>query len=598
MSLRTFPPEMSSTSGLDEKTPLIRSISTSNDALNRRSSSYSQHLTAPRQQPSQIPTQNSFLPLVCVLLTVVLERIAYYGILANLLLFLISETKFNQSVSVVIVFCFTGLALFMSTVGGIVGDSYSGRYNAVWGSLLVYIVGIGMIFYSAFISERYANGHLKTYYPLLALFSLLIISIGEGAYKANVTAFGGDQLRGQDEQRYRRFFNWYYWSINVGSFVGFSAIAYVEQVESFTTGFAILFGSIVLASVIFSICKSRYISHPPTGHILKKIYSIIKEAKQKKREEEDSTSDASTQYYPGLQEYMPIKSWLDRAMMKYGGSYLDTDVEEVKTIGKIVVIFAILIPYWAIFFQMNSTFLLQGLHMRISIYNDTDDPAKDLGVVPPALLSLVDVVFVLILIPVMDKWIYPWLDRKGWSPSVFARISIGFLFAVASMLVAGGVEIARKADTDNCVNQTVGHLNYTACMYIYYQIPQYGLIGISEVFASVGALEFAYKEAPKTMQSLVMGLFFFTQSAGSLLGGGLYMLCTLGKHPWIPSLDDLFIEPKLGAYLNYYFFLLAGLQFITLVIFLAVTMKYKIIQFNQKRTLPVIQRSQSSNPRT
>lgn len=284
MSLRTFPPsEMSSTSGLNEKTPLMRSISTSNDGLNRRTSGHLQHLTA----PSQIPAQNSFLPLACVLLTVVLERIVYYGILANLLLFLISENQFNQSVSVGIVFVFTGLAWLMSTVGGIIGDSYSGRYNAVWGSLLVYVLGVGMILSSTFIPMR--KPELKTYHHLLALFALLIVSIGEGIYKANVTAFGGDQLRGQDEQRYRRFFNWYYWSINVGSFIGFSAIAYVEQVFSFLSGFGILSGCIILSAVIFSICKSRYICHPPTGHILKKIYSIIKEARQRKREEEDST---------------------------------------------------------------------------------------------------------------------------------------------------------------------------------------------------------------------------------------------------------------------------------------------------------------------
>ena len=288
MSLRTFPPsEMTSTSSLNEKTPLMRSISASNDALNRSASGRLQHLSSQRQQPSQIPSQNSFLPLVCVLLTVVLERIAYYGILANLLLFLINETQFNQSLSIGIVFGFTGLAWLMSTFGGIVGDSYSGRYNAVWGSLLVYIVGVGMIFSSALFSENHRTP--KPYYHFLALFSLLLISIGEGAYKANVTAFGGDQLRGQEEQRYRRFFNWYYWVINIGSFTGFSAIAYVEQVGSFTAGFAILFGCIVLAAVTFCVCKSRYISHPPTGHIIRKIYDIIKEARQRKREEEDST---------------------------------------------------------------------------------------------------------------------------------------------------------------------------------------------------------------------------------------------------------------------------------------------------------------------
>ena len=61
----------------------------------------------------------------------------------------------------------------------------------------------------------------------------------------------------------------------------------------------------------------------------------------------------------------------------------------------------------------------------------------------------------------------------------------GFLFAVGSMVVAGIVEIKRRNDDHHCVTQTIAHVNYTACMSIYYQIPQYGLIGVSEVFASV-----------------------------------------------------------------------------------------------------------------
>lgn len=293
MSLEAFPPSNMTSPASDEKTPLMRSVSASNDGLH--TSGHLQHskpFTTQRHLPSQVPAQNSFFPLVFVLLTVVLERIVFYGIVANLLLFLINETQFNQSISTGLVFLFTGLSCLMTAVGGTVGDSYSGRYNAVWGSLLVYIVGIGMICSSAIFSHLYEKPPYKELYRNLAhvfcLVSLFIICTGEGAYKANVTAFGGDQLKGQDEQRYRRFFNWYYWSINIGSFLGFSVIAYVEQVKSFTMGFGILFGCIVLAAVIFCICKSRYISHPPTGHIVKKIYNIIKEAKQKNREEENS----------------------------------------------------------------------------------------------------------------------------------------------------------------------------------------------------------------------------------------------------------------------------------------------------------------------
>ena len=62
--------------------------------------------------------------------------------------------------------------------------------------------------------------------------------------------------------------------------------------------------------------------------------------------------------------------------------------------------------------------------MKIAL-QEGKDSRSDLAVIPPASLSLADVLFVLILIPLMDKIIYPWLDRKGWKLSVFNRISIG-----------------------------------------------------------------------------------------------------------------------------------------------------------------------------
>ena len=64
------------------------------------------------------------------------------------------------------------------------------------------------------------------------------------------------------------------------------------------------------------------------------------------------------------------------------------------------------------------------------------------------------------------------------------------LFAVGSMIVAGGVETARlhvdHIYPHHCTNQSIANITYFACMEIYYQIPQYALIGISEVFTSVG----------------------------------------------------------------------------------------------------------------
>lgn len=308
MSLKTFPPsEMVSTSSVSERTPLMRSISALSSQTSEHQSSFRGHL------PSQTRRQSSSFPLFCILLTVFLERVAFYGILANLVLFLINQTGFSQSVSVGVSFTFTGLAWLMSTIGGIIADSYSGRFNAVWGSLMIYVVGVGMIFASALITEkkrRFQAFHTSPYfYRPLALLALLVISIGEGAYKANVTAFGGDQLQAQDDTKYRQFFNWYYWCINIASFGAFSGIAYIEQRWTFVTGFSILFGCIVLAIITFSICRSRYVSQPPTGHILKKMYNIIKEARHKKKEAARYDALNNTNYYQTRTTQM---EWQDR----------------------------------------------------------------------------------------------------------------------------------------------------------------------------------------------------------------------------------------------------------------------------------------------
>ena len=55
-------------------------------------------------------------------------------------------------------------------------------------------------------------------------------------------------------------------------------------------------------------------------------------------------------------------------------------------------------------------------------------------------------------------------------------------------------------------------------MSIFYQFPQYIGIGLSEVFASVASLEFAYLAAPRSAQSLIMSLRFCSAGLSSFLG--------------------------------------------------------------------------------
>jgi peptide/histidine transporter 3/4 len=127
---------------------------------------------------------------------------------------------------------------------------------------------------------------------------------------------------------------------------------------------------------------------------------------------------------------------------------------------------------------MNTSMIYQGEYMDIKMGSFQ---------IPIASLSLLDTLGVLLLIPIMDKLIYPLLARCfDFHPSQLQRIGVGMLVATASMLCAGGLELYRvehccmpqhrEGDKDDI---------HVANITIFYQIPQYTLIGLSEVFTSI-----------------------------------------------------------------------------------------------------------------
>lgn len=94
----------------------------------------------------------------------------------------------------------------------------------------------------------------------------------------------------------------------------------------------------------------------------------------------------------------------------------------------------------------------------------------------------------------------------------------------------------------------------------------FSLIGLGEVFASIGQLEFFYDQAPDGMRSIGTALFSATTALGAYLGTFLINVTTKyavrhGQRAWINNFLSL-------GHMDYYFWLLAILSGINFIVFL------------------------------
>ena len=128
---------------------------------------------------------------------------------------------------------------------------------------------------------------------------------------------------------------------------------------------------------------------------------------------------------------------------------------------------------------MQTSFLIQGQCMRLTIGTFK---------IPAASLNIFDCIIILFLIPVMDRIVYPFLISRGLLLTQLRRVGIGMVLASLGMVAAGVLEHIRKAnfDPDDPIINTINNKDYKAAnLSVLYQIPQYVLIGASEVFTSI-----------------------------------------------------------------------------------------------------------------
>ncbi|KAJ6332973.1 hypothetical protein OIU77_008931 [Salix suchowensis] len=241
-----------------------------------------------------------------------------------------------------------------------------------------------------------------------------------------------------------------------------------------------------------------------------------------------------------------------------------TQVEELKILIRMFPIWATGIVFFAVQAQMSTIFVEQGMLMdrKIGSFN-----------IPPASMTSIDVISVIFWVPIYDMIIVPVARKftgreRGFSD--LQRMGIGLFISMLSMTAAALLEIKRLQ-----LVKELGLVDDAGAvpLSIFWQIPQYMLIGTAEIFTAIGQIEFFYEQSPDSMRSLCSALGLLTTSLGDYLSSFIlstvtYFTTTGGKTGWIP--DNL----NMG-HLDYLFWLLAGLSFFNLLIYTVSAMRYK-----------------------
>ncbi|KAG0467903.1 hypothetical protein HPP92_017231 [Vanilla planifolia] len=524
-----------------------------------------------------------------------LVTLAFFGVGVNLVLFLTRVLEQENADAANNVSKWTGTVYIFSLIGAFMSDSYWGRYLTCAIFQLIFVMGLVLLsLCSWFILVKPSgcgDGELECRSVSNignALFSLAIylIAFGNGGYQPAIATFGPDQFDEMDpSERHSKiaFFSYFYLALNAGSLFSNTVLVYYEDTGKWVIGFWTSAGAAVIALLLFLSGTPRYRHFKPTGNPLTRIAQVFVAAIHKW---DVSVPENETLLYElegkesaiaGTRKIVHSDGFrfLDKAATPTPAEYVAlpnskspwrlctvTQVEEVKCVLKILPIWLCTIIYSVVFTQMASLFVEQGANMNTRIGSFT---------IPAASMSVFDVVSVLFFIFLYRRFLIPLTSKITKNPrglSELQRMGIGLVIGMLAMVAAGVVELARLKGVPSPEEDST--------LSIMWQIPQYALIGASEVFMYVGQLEFFNGQAPDGVKSFGSSLCMASISLGnyvSIMLVNVVMAATAGDNRpgWIPGNLN-------SGHLDRFFFLLAALTAADLVIYVVCAKWYKCIR--------------------
>lgn len=437
----------------------------------------------------------------------VCERFSFYGMRAILTVFMVDHLMMPKNEASAAYHWFVSACYLTPLVGGWIADRFWGKYKTIMSLSIVYCAGHAVL--------AMFEGKTGVYW------GLALIAIGSGGIKPCVSTHVGDQFTEKNKHLIAKIYDIFYFAINFGSTFSTLLTPWLLVKYGPSVAFGVPGVLMAIATVVFWLGHPLYVNVPPTGKTGKAGFGDI------------LLAALSGKPKPG-------GDFWSGALSKYSAE----EVEGGRAVVDVCKVLATVSVFWALFDQHGSSWVLQAQNMDLNALGVKWEASQ---------ISALNPIFVMVLIPIFAKWVNPGVEKAfKWQMTPLRRMSIGMVVAAFSFVSAALIEHAIAAG---------GHPN------VAWQALSYFLLTVAEIYISITGLEFAYTQAPRSMKSTIMSLFFLTITIGNAL--------TAKIDEW----------NKLQGPTFYWFF--AGLMAACAAVFIWTAKGYKVREYIEDGSAPV-----------
>lgn len=460
------------------------------------------------------------------------ERFSYYGMRALFVLFLIASTEelladgsandnpgfgWADGDAYVLYGVYTFMVYLTSIFGGMVADRRLGTHRSMLlGGWIIAVGHIALAGMALFPHEPGVAVSLESGRGALLCFlgGLTLIIIGTGFFKPCVSVMVG-QLYGKNDPRQDSGFTIFYMGINLGAFLAPLIAGSLAKFVGWHWGFGAAAVGMVLGLIFYQIYRPRYlqgIGEPPSEEVIRASRRLV------------IIGTTVLIGVPVVPLALYVAGWLDPIVAAwssvtgtlgvYGmagvvaglvvaaaGWFLAIQNREERGPLAVILILAFIgnIFFWTAFEQAGSS-------LNVFAERNTDRTLFGLLSAPgfPAeFYQSVNPLTILIFAPFFS-WLWIWLDRRGIGPSTPVKFSLGLWLLGLAFLAMVGASLKTQD----------GELAGPHWLLITYVVYTWGELCLSPV-----GLSMVTKLSPKRLQSLMMGLWFFTFALSNLLAG-------------------------------------------------------------------------------